>query len=52
MIETNGEQVVRDFLRQDGNKDGMLNKNGLKAAILKAEYNLGREDPDEIFSLL
>jgi hypothetical protein len=34
VIEMHGERICRDFLAQDGNRDGMLNIHGLKAAVL------------------
>jgi len=34
VIMNNGERLCRDILAQDGNRDGKLFLNGLKAAIL------------------
>lgn len=48
----NGERLCRDILAQDGNRDGKLFLNGLKAAVLQPEYKIQPTDADHIFYLI
>lgn len=39
-------------MRLDGNRDGKLYLNGLKAAILHSEYKISPDEAVQIFSLI
>ena len=44
-----GESITRNILAQDLDKNGSLNLDGLKAALLVIEFGFRSEDVEEIF---
>lgn len=48
----NGKTVVQRFEGQDHNKDGLLNVDGFKAALLVKELNMSSAELEEAYYLL
>lgn len=47
-----GERICRDFLKEDGNKDGKLDIKGVRAAVLMPEYELNFTEAGTLFFLI
>lgn len=46
------ESVLRHLIAQDLNRDGLINLDGFKAALLAPEFGMRREEVQEIYSYL
>jgi len=48
----NGKTAVQRFETQDHNKDGVLNLDGFKAALMVPEFNIRGEEVVELYGLV
>ena len=52
ILARNGKSVIQRLESSDHNKDGNLNLEGFKAALLQPEYNIHKEELVEAFHLI